>query len=205
MVGDLMETPDPAITRLLRSWRSGDSNAGGELVALVYNRLRQLAGSHLRRERPAHTLAATALVHEAYLKIAGAGIDFQDRAHFFAVASTAMRRVLVDYAKHHKRQRRGGDAVRADFDEALLVSEQPDPAILEIDEALTRLARIDERKVRVVELVFFGGLTQPEAGEILGISEATVKRELRMARAWIKTEMESHSGTQAASALQGDE
>jgi RNA polymerase sigma factor (TIGR02999 family) len=181
-----MEQSDPAITSLLQSWRSGDAGAGNELVPLVYARLRNLAASHLRHERPGHTLAATALVHEAYLKIAGAGIDFQDRAHFFAVASTAMRRVLVDHAKHHRRQRRGGDAVRADLEEAMLVSVESGPAILDIDEALTLLAKMDPRKVSIVELTYFGGLTYGEIGEILNISEATVKRELRMARAWIK-------------------
>ncbi len=186
-----METPDPAITRLLQSWSAGDSGAVNELVPLVYARLRNLAASHLRHERPGHTLAATALVHEAYLKIAGAGIDFQDRSHFFSVASTAMRRVLVDHAKHHKRQRRGGDAVRADFDEALLVSSElvssdSGATMLDIDEALTALGQMDPRKVSIVELTYFGGLIYTEVGEILGISEATVKRELRMARAWIK-------------------
>ena len=186
-----MQDSDPAITRLLHSWRSGDPNAGDELVRLVYDRLHKLAGSHLRHERPGHTLAATALVHEAYLKIAGANVDFQDRAHFFAVASTAMRRVLVDYAKHHKRLRRGGpDAVRAEIEEACLICHDPDPAILEIDDALNRLGKVDPRKVRIVELTFFGGLTYSEVGLMLDISEATVKRELRMARAFIKSDLQ---------------
>jgi RNA polymerase sigma factor (TIGR02999 family) len=188
-----MQNPDPAITQLLQSWRAGDAGAINELVPLVYTRLRNLAASHLRHERPGHTLAATALVHEAYLKFAGAGIDFQDRSHFFSVASTAMRRVLVDHAKHHKRQRRGGDAVRADFEEALLVSSQPGAAILEIDEALTALAKMDPRKVNIVELTYFGGLTYAEVGEILSISEVTVKRELRMARAWIRNMLDPAS------------
>jgi RNA polymerase sigma factor (TIGR02999 family) len=199
-----MASPDPAITRLLHSWRSGDAAAVDELVPLVYSRLRSLAAGHLRHERPGHTLAATALVHEAYLKIAGAGIDFQDRSHFFAVASTAMRRVLVDHAKHHRRQRRGGGAVRADFEEALAVSNDPDPFILEIDEALTSLAQMDPRKVSVVELTYFGGLSYSEVGEILGISEATVSRELRMARAWIKNSIRPESG-QLESASESDE
>jgi RNA polymerase sigma-70 factor, ECF subfamily len=132
---------DPAITRLLHSWRSGTPGAGDELVTVVYDRLRKLAGSYLRGERPGHTLAATALVHEAYLKLAGSEIDWEDRAHFFAVASTAMRRVLVDHAKYHNRQRRGGRPVRAELDETMLMVGQPDPAILEIDEAIERLAK----------------------------------------------------------------
>jgi RNA polymerase sigma factor (TIGR02999 family) len=189
-----MDNPDPAITRLLQSWRSGDPAAGDALVPLVYDRLRALAAGHLRHERPGHTLAATALVHEAYLKIAGAAVDFQDRAHFFAVASTAMRRVLVDHAKHHRRLRRGGGAVRADFDDALAVAFQPDPAILEIDEALTELAKIDPRKVTIVELTYFGGLSYSEVAEILSVSEATVNRELRMARAWLKNDLHPGSG-----------
>ena len=169
-------------------------------MPLVYERLRTLAASHLRHERPGHTLPATALVHEAYLKIAGAEINFHDRAHFFAVASTAMRRVLVDHAKHHKRQRRGGGAVRAEFEEALAVSAEPDPYILEIDEALTQLAKMDPRKVSVVELTYFGGLSYAEVGEILAISEATVKRELRMARAWIKKDLQPGSEISPAAA-----
>ncbi len=162
-------------------------------MPLVYDRLRGLAASHLRHERPGHTLAATALVHEAYLKIAGAEINYQDRVHFFAVASTAMRRVLVDYAKRHKRQRRGGGAARADFDEALAVSADPDASIIDIDEALTELAKVDPRKVRVVELTYFGGLSNTETAKILGVSEPTVKRELRMARAWIKESLQSRN------------
>ena len=148
-----------------------DANAAENLVPLVYDRLRRIAGSHLRHERPGHTLAATALVHEAYLRLADAGISFEDRAHFFAVASTAMRRVLVDHAKHHNRQRRGGGALRADFEEALVVANEPNPAILDIDEALTQLAKFDERKVRVVELTFFGGLTTAAVADAIGVSE----------------------------------
>lgn len=181
---------DPAITQLLQSWRGGNRAAEDELIALVYDRLRKLAASNLRNERPGHTLAATALVHEAYLKVAGSDIDWQDRAHFFAVASTAMRRVLVDHARARKRDRRGGGAARTELDEAMLSVDAPDPAILDIDEALARLAKQDPRKEKVVELVFFGGLSYAEAGEILGISEATVKRELRMARAWIKHDLQ---------------
>jgi RNA polymerase sigma factor (TIGR02999 family) len=195
-----MDTPDPAITRLLHSWRSGDAGAENQLVPLVYGRLRSLAASHLRHERPGHTLPATALVHEAYLKIADAGIDFQDRAHFFAVASTAMRRVLVDHAKHHRRQRRGGGALRADFEEAFAVCVEPDPVILEIDEALTQLAKMDPRKVSIVELTYFGGLSYSEVGEILGISDATVSRELRMARAWIKNDLRKPGDTLSSAA-----
>lgn len=189
-----MASADPAITRLLQSWRSGTPGAQDELAAAVYDRLIRLANNHLSRERPGHTLAPTALVHEAYLKIAGAALDWQDRSHFFAVASTAMRRVLVDHAKHHKRQRRGGGARATELEDALVIGGEPDPAILEIDETLRRLEKMDPCKVQVVELIFFGGLSYAETGEVLGISEATVKRELRMAKAWIRSELERKPG-----------
>src|SRR5436190_22181451 len=193
-----MDSSDSNITQLLRSWRNGDANAAENLVPLVYDRLRRIAGSHLRHERPGHTLAATALVHEAYLRLADAGLNFEDRAHFFAVASTAMRRVLVDHAKHHNRQRRGGGALRADFEEALVVANEPNPVILDIDEALNQLAKFDERKVRVVELTFFGGLTTAAVADAIGVSEPTIKRELRMARAWIRTQLELPAARSAA-------
>ena len=177
------------VTKLLEAWRAGDRQAGEQLVASVYQELRRLASSYLRGERPGHTLGATALVHEAYMRLAGASVDYQNRSHFFAVAATAMRRILVDHARHHHRQRRGGGALRETWNEALMVGSEPNPAILEVDEALTRLAAFDERKARVLELIFFGGLTYDEAGEALGISEAKVKRELRLARAWILHEL----------------
>jgi len=193
-----MDPSDSNITQLLRSWRNGDANAAENLVPLVYDRLRRIAGSHLRHERPGHTLAATALVHEAYLRLSDAGVSFEDRSHFFAVASTAMRRVLVDHAKHHNRQRRGGGALRADFEEALVVANEPNPVILDIDEALNQLAKFDERKVRVVELTFFGGLTTAAVADAMGVSEPTIKRELRMARAWIRTQLELPAARSAA-------
>jgi RNA polymerase sigma factor (TIGR02999 family) len=184
-----LETEDPAITRLLHSWRMGDAAAHDDLVPLVYDRLRKLASHHLRGERPGHTLGATALVHEAYLKLAGAQIDWQDRSHFFAVASTAMRRVLVDHAKHRGRQRRGGEMRQTVFDEALVVGPEPDPALIEIDEALDRLEKFDPRKAKIVEMTYFGGMSYAEVGEALGVSEVTVKRDLRLARAWLLSEM----------------
>jgi RNA polymerase sigma factor (TIGR02999 family) len=193
-----MDPSDSNITQLLKSWRNGDANAAENLVPLVYDRLRRIAGSHLRHERPGHTLAATALVHEAYLRLADAGVSFEDRSHFFAVASTAMRRVLVDHAKHHNRQRRGGGALRADFEEALVVANEPNPVILDIDEALNQLAKFDERKVLVVELTFFGGLTTAAVADAMGVSEPTIKRELRMARAWIRTQLELPAARSAA-------
>lgn len=185
---------DPAITRLLKDWKEGDGGARERLAEVVYDRLRRLAGGYLRGERPGHTLGATALVHEAYLKLAGAEVDWQDRAHFFAVASMAMRRVLVDHAKRRGRQRRGSGARQTVFEEGLMVGAEPDPAILEVDEALEKLAAVDERKARVVELIFFGGLSYAEAGEAMGVSEATVKRDLRMARAWLLREMTGARG-----------
>lgn len=183
------------VTKLLDAWRAGDKQAGDELIRSVYQELRRLAASYLRGEQPGHTLGATALVHEAYMRLAGASIDYQNRSHFFAVAATAMRRILVDHAKHNKRQCRGGGAIRETLDEGLIVGSEPNPMILEIDEALTHLATFDDRKARVIELIFFGGLTYSEAGDALGVSEATVKRELRLARAWILHELGGKEAT----------
>jgi len=192
--GGDMDSADPAITGLLQSWRSGDTGAQDRLVPLVYERLRGMAGSCMRGERPGHTLEATALVHEAYLKLAGSEVDWQDRAHFFAVASMAMRRVLVDHARQRNRVRRGAGAKRVDLDEALSVSADPDPAILEMDRALTQLAGFDARMSQILELTYFGGLSHAEICQVLGISEATVKRDLKMARSWLLREMDSGSG-----------
>lgn len=174
-----------AITRLLKQVSGGDKAAFDLLVPLVYDQLRRLASRSLRSERPGHTLRATALVHEAYLRLADAGADWQDRVHFYAVAARVMRNILVDYAKGAARQKRGGGAKHVSLDEAVLVDASSAPELSDLDESLKRLEVLDERKARVVELLFFGGLTYQETAAALEISEATVHRELKMAKAWL--------------------
>lgn len=178
-----------AVTRLLRAWRGGDDAALEELTPLVYRDLRRLAGHSLRSERGSHTLQATALVHEVFLRLVGADVAWQDRAHFLSVAARAMRRILVDHARSHGRKKRGGDRQRVTLEETAVIAPGPRPEILALDQALDRLAQLDERKAGLVELVYFGGLTQREAAEVLGVSIPTVERELRQARAWLRREL----------------
>lgn len=182
-----MTTP---VTRLLAEWRSdGSEEALDRLVPLVYDELKGLAVARLRSERPDHTLQATALVHEAYARLVQADIDFDDRVHFFAVAAQMMRRILVDHARRAKTQKRGGGQVAITLNEELSAVENRGPDILALDDALDRLADREPRKARVVELHFFGGLTYAETARALEISEATVDRDLRMAKAWLAAEM----------------
>jgi RNA polymerase sigma-70 factor (ECF subfamily) len=150
-------------------------------MPIVYDQLRSLASRCLRSERPDHTLRATALVHEAYLKLIHADLAWQDRRHFYAVAAKVMRHILVDHAKSQKRVKRGGGAVQIPLDEAVLVGPELPPDVIEVDGALERLAALDPRKARLVELLFFGGLTYEETASVLEISPATVHRELRLA------------------------
>lgn len=173
------------VTRLLQQWSSGNKQALDELMPVVYDQLRRLASNCLRSERPDHTLRATALVNEAYLRLVDANVSWQDRVHFFAVSARILRRILVDHAKSHKRQKRGGEFQKIPLDEAVLVGPQADKGILELDEALQRLAAQDQRKSELIELLFFGGLTYDEAAAALKISPATVHRELTLAKAWL--------------------
>jgi RNA polymerase sigma-70 factor, ECF subfamily len=178
-----------AITRLLRKLGAGEKEAFDQLVPVVYDQLRRLASRCLLSERPDHTLRATALVHEAYLRLADAGGNWQDRAHFYAVAARVMRHILVDHARAGKRQKRGNGLEHVALNEAVLVSPNSGPDISALDESLQRLAVHDARKSQVVELLFFGGLTYDEVGAVLGISPATVDRELRMAKAWLHRDL----------------
>lgn len=177
------------VTGLLQRWRGGDPAALDELFPLVYEELRRLAGHFMRGERASHTLQATALVHEAFLRLVDMKVSWQDRAHFLSVAARAMRRILVDHARAKGSARRGGGAPALSLDEALIVDAGPRPAIIRMDEALGRLAGLDARKGQVVELHYFGGLTQDEIAEVLAVSTSTVERELRQARAWLHREM----------------
>lgn len=177
------------VTRLLQEWGGGNKAALDDLMPVVYEQLRKLAARCLRAERPDHTLRATALVHEAYLRLVDADVAWQDRVHFFAVSARLLRRILVDHAKANHRQKRGGGAEKVTLDEALLVGPQSTGGIVELDEALQRLAAHDQRKSELIELLCFGGLTYDEAATALKISPATVHRELKLAKAWLHREL----------------
>ena len=185
-----MESDRATVTRLLQSWSAGDQGALDELMPLVYDRLRTLAGRYMQAERPDHTLRATALVHEIYLELVDAKVAWQSRVHFYAIAAKLMRRVLVEHARKRGRAKRGAGA-KVTLDEGMAVTPQADPVLLELDEALDRLADLDERKAQLIEMTYFGGLTYDDAAEALGISPATVHRELRLAKAWLYRELKS--------------
>ena len=180
------------VTALLRSWRAGDPAALDLLVALVYDALRQLAAQRLRRSGSGGvTLQPTALVHEAFLRLVHGDIDWQSRAHFFAVASKTMRNVAIDHARRRQAGKRGGDVVRVDLTgEADLAAAGPAVDVLALDEALSRLEALDARQAKVVELRFFAGLSSPEIAALLDCSPTTVERDWRTARAWLFRELE---------------
>jgi len=181
-----MEDQSPKITRLLVEWRGGNKAALDVLMPLVYQELRKLADSYLKRERPDHTLQPTALIHEAYMRLADQRLpDWQNRSHFFGVAAQIMRQVLVDAARKHRAAKRGSGS-KTSLEESVLVSAARAPDLVALDDALLELAKFDERKVRVIELKYFGGLTIEETAEALGISDATVSRDLRSAEAWLR-------------------
>jgi RNA polymerase sigma factor (TIGR02999 family) len=159
------------------------------LMPLVYDELRRLARHYMRSERPEHTLQATALVNEAYIRLVDVKVSWQDRAHFFAVAARLMRRLLVDHARANQRAKRQSDGPKVSLDEAAEVSSKPASNLVALDEALTRLAEFDPRKSEIVELHFFGGLSNDDVAEALGISRATVQRDLRLAKAWLNREL----------------
>jgi RNA polymerase sigma factor (TIGR02999 family) len=178
------------VTNLLIQLKKGNREAQSRLIPLVYAELRRVAARYMRGEQPGHSLQATALVHEAYLRLAGQqDISWQNRAHFFGVAANIMRRILVDHARAKQARKRGGSIQKVSFDEAVLVQPEPSRDFLALDEALERLARRDSRQSRIVELRFFGGLSEEEAAEVLGISVRTVKREWAVARAWLYKEI----------------
>lgn len=174
------------ITTQLHAWQAGDPSARERLFPLVYDELRLIAHRQLQRERPGHTLDTTALVHEAYLRLAGStSHDFSDRAHFFAMAATAMRRILVDYARRYRTEKRGAAPRRVSLTDTMLVAEERADTLLAVDEALSELARIDPRLSRVVECRFFAGLTEEETAETLGVTSRTVRRDWTKAKGWL--------------------
>ena len=178
------------VTRLLAAARRGDEAAVNQLVAQLYQQLRRLAKRHMATQRSGHTLQTADLVNEAYLKLVNLKqTDWKDRIHFVAVASRAMRSVLVDYARRRASTKRGGNPIRVTLDEGAQVSEQKTAEVVAVDEALSRLAALDPRKSRLVELRYFGGLTVEESADLVGLSPSTVKREWRWARAWLYREL----------------
>jgi len=179
------------ITALLHAWRGGDQLALERLTPVVYQELHRLARRYMAREREGHTLQTTALIHELYLRLVRADeVEWQDRAHFFAVSAQLMRRILTDFARSHTYQKRGGGARQVALDQAFLISPEPSVDLVALEQALTRFGQIDDRKAKVVELRFFGGMTVKETAEVLKISEETVMRDWTMARAWLRRELD---------------
>jgi RNA polymerase sigma factor (TIGR02999 family) len=177
------------VTELLHQWKQGSEEALHVLLALVYKELRRLAHYHLQSEREDHSLQSTALVHEAYLRLLGGQpMDLQGRTHFIAVASQAMRQILVDYARNRRANKRDGGC-RIDYDDLHFLPVQRDAELLALDDALDELTRLDERQGKIVEMRFFGGLSSPEISQVLGISRATVDRDWATARVWLHREM----------------
>lgn len=177
------------VTRLLQSLNAGNRDAVDALVPLVYAELRKLAAHYLKSERGEHTLQPTALVHEAFLRLVEQETAWQNRTHFFAMAANLMRRILVDYARGHQAEKRGGAAEKISLEDAFVFVKEKHAEMIALDEALEELAKIDPRRSRVVELKFFGGLKHEELAEVLGVHVNTVLRDWNLARAWLKTQM----------------
>ncbi len=187
-----MADPAPAadVTALLINWSNGDNRALDELMPVVYGELRRLAGSYLRRERATHTLQSTALVNEAFLRLVSQqDVHWRSRAHFFGIAAQMIRRILVDHARAAHAGKRGSGAVRIELEDHLAIAQQSELDLVGLDDALARLAELDERQARIVELRFFTGLSVEETAEVMHISPATIKREWSSARAWLFREM----------------
>ena len=185
-----MASSPNSVTQLLVNWGRGDPKALEELTPLVYGELRRLAARHLRRERPDNTLQSTALVHEAYLRLVDQkSVRWQNRAHFFGIASQLIRRILVDHARRHHAAKRGAGEVALCLDEAAALPNQRGVDLIALDDALVELARIDPQQSRIIELRFFTGLTVEETAEVVGISSATVKRDWTAARAWLRRQI----------------
>jgi RNA polymerase sigma-70 factor (ECF subfamily) len=180
------------VTQLLADWSRGDDAAFAKLTPLIYEELRRIAHRHMGGQRPDHTLQTTALVNEAYLRLADqTKPNWQSRAHFFAVAARAMRQIVVDYAKSQRAQKRGGGALKIELDEGAIVSPEQSQEIIDLHEALERLGTLDSRKAQVVELKFFGGLNYDEIAEVLKIARMTVRRDWEFAKLWLYTELHS--------------
>ena len=185
-----MEEGARPVTELLVAVRGGDQDAAGKLYQAVYAELHRIAARYMRRERPDHTLQATALIHEAYVDLIDQhDKDWQNRAHFYGVAASVMRRILIDHARAHRTAKRGGREQKLSLDAALPLTAQQSDELLALDEALARLAQFDVRQSKVVELRFFGGLSEEETAQVLGVSSRTVKRDWRLAKSWLYGEL----------------
>ena len=187
-----MTNKDGEVTQLLMAMKSGDSSAAERLLPLVYAELHRLASSYMRRERQDHTLQPTALINEAYMRLAKGNLDWQNREHFIGVAAHVMRRVLVDYARAHRARRRGGDLRRVEFEEVLAISEERTEETLALDEALNRLTEVNPRQAKVVELRYFGGLSVEQIADVLAIGPRSVKRDWALARIWLFKELRTN-------------
>jgi len=185
-------TSDADITALLVDWNNGDKSAMERLLPLVERELHRLAHSYMRREDPDHTLQTTALINETYLRLIDQRkVQWQNRAHFFGIAAQIMRRILLNYARDQNRMKRGGRTIHVSLSEAMVMPAEKDRELIALNDALTRLEAIDERKSKVVELRYFGGLTVPEVAEVLKVSEITVMRDWAFAKAWLSREMQN--------------
>ena len=181
--------PPRTVTALLQRWQGGDESALADLMPLMYDELRRQARELMRGERRDHTLQATALIHEAYVRMSGSNVSVNDRRHFFSLAARVMRRVLVDHARARRRDKRGGDAERITLVEASAIVPEAADKLLEIDDALERLKQLDPRKYRILEMAIFAGLERSAIADALGVSLPTVERDLRTARAWLRVEL----------------
>ena len=186
-----MDASAPAdVTRLLIAWSDGDQAARERLMSVVYEELHRLARRYMRNESPGHTLQTSALVHEAFIRLVDQRtVHWQNRSHFFGIAAQMMRRILVDYARSRNFAKRGGGAVKLSLEEGLIVSDERSEQVVAVHEALEGLAKIDPRQAQIVELKFFGGLSNEETGEVLAVSPGTVARDWTMAKAWLRREI----------------
>lgn len=185
-------SPSPQVTQLLVAWGEGDQVARDQLMSLVYEELHRLAHRYMKRESPGHTLQTSALVNEAFVRLVDQkNVRWQNRAHFFGIAAQMMRRILVDYARSRNYAKRGGGAAQISLDEALIVSDERSAEVVNVHEALERLAEFDARKSQIVELRFFGGLSIDETAEVLSVSPGTVMRDWTLAKAWLRREISS--------------
>ncbi len=182
------------VTVLLQAWRSGEEGALDKLMPLIYGELRRIAHKFMVREHPGHTLQTTAVVNEAYLRLIDADqVEWKDRAHFFAVSANVMRRILVEFARARSSQKRGGGAMKVDFDGASVPSAGRDRVLIALDDALNDLAQIDPREAQVVELRFFGGLSEKETAQVVGVTDRTVRQDWNHAKVWLMNELKQRS------------